>query len=81
MTDTGNMKRDDFVRLAERRTKLAIYAIRRLAKLGNRASYDYTPDHVEQITTTLERELDMVKLAMTPKIKNGKAEIEFRLTV
>lgn len=90
MTDTttapsaapaASEKRDNFVRLAERRTKVAIIAIRRVAKLGNRATYDYSETYVEQIVTTLERELDMLKIAMAPKVKNGKADVEFRLSV
>jgi len=79
-TDTnGNRKRDNFVRLAERRTKVAIIAIRRIAKLGNHSAYDFGDVDVAQIATTLERELDRLKLAMAPRKTNGMADVEFRL--
>lgn len=78
MIETTTLKRDNFVRLAERRTKVAMLAIRRVAKLGNRSAYVFSEADVEQIATTLERELDLLKIAMAPK-KNGRADVEFRL--
>lgn len=47
-------KRDNFVRLAEGRTQIALDAIRKLGNLSNRRAYDFTDADVRKITRALK---------------------------
>jgi hypothetical protein len=46
-------KRDNFVRLAEGRTQIALDAIRKLGNLSNRRAYDFNEADVRKITKAL----------------------------
>jgi hypothetical protein len=46
-------KRENFVRLAEGRTQIALDAIRKLGNLSNRRAYDFNDADVRKITKAL----------------------------
>lgn len=46
-------KRENFVRLAEGRTQVALDAIRKLGNLSNRRAYDFNDADVRKITKAL----------------------------
>ena len=48
-----NQKRENFVRLAEGRAKIALDAIRKLGNLSNRHAYEFTDVDVKKITKAL----------------------------
>ena len=48
-----NQKRENFVRLAEGRAKIALDAIRKLGNLSNRHAYEFTDADVKKITKAL----------------------------
>jgi hypothetical protein len=70
-------KRRKFVELAEKRTVNAIRAIRAIAKLGNKAHYQYDEKDVKKIVSTLNREVEALRTRMTTRA--GQEVIEFRL--
>ncbi len=55
-----NKKRDNFVRLASGRVSRAIDALSALQKLANPASYDWTPEDIERIISTLHHKVSDV---------------------
>lgn len=70
-------KRQKFVELAEKRTINAIKAIRVIAKLGNKAHYDYNEKDVKKIASSLNKEVEALKIKMTSS--GGQEIIEFKL--
>ena len=54
-------KREKFERLAEKRVSDAIKKMRLIGNLANKHNYDYTDDHIKQITETLDNELKVLK--------------------
>lgn len=70
-------KRDNFVRIAEKRTRNAIKAIRIIGKLGNKNAYEYTDADVKKIASALNREIDAMKARMSQT--GGKEAIDFSL--
>lgn len=55
---TGESKADAFVRLAKYRVNKALERIRLIGHLSNKASYEYTPEHIEKITKAMHDEVD-----------------------
>ncbi|MBI4183687.1 MAG: hypothetical protein HY521_06795 [Proteobacteria bacterium] len=70
-------KRKKFVELAERRTVNAIKAIRVIAKLGNKAAYDFDDSDVKKIAAALSKEVEALKARMSSS--GGKETIDFKL--
>ena len=70
-------KRENFVRIAEKRTRNAIKAIRIIGKLGNKNAYDYGADDVKKIASALTREVEAMKARMTHA--GGKDIVDFEL--
>ena len=70
-------KREKFVSLAESRTVNAIKAIRVIAKLGNRAAYDYTEADVNKIARALTKEIEAMKARMLST--GSKETVDFNL--
>ncbi len=70
-------KRENFVRIAEKRTRNAIKAIRVIGKLGNKNAYEYTESDVKKIAGALTREIEAMKSRMTST--NSKQTIDFSL--
>lgn len=58
---TPESKRDKFVRLAERRTSVALRAIRLIGNLSNRNNYDYAKADAKKITAALAREVEEMR--------------------
>lgn len=54
-------KQQRFERLAEKRVTEALRRLRLVGNLSNRANYEYSDDHVRQITDALEAELKQLK--------------------
>ena len=50
---SDEVKRGNFVRLAEGRTQIALDAIRKLGNLSNRRAYDFNDADVRKITKAL----------------------------
>ncbi len=50
-------KREKFVRLANKRVNEALKAIHSVGDLCNRANYDYSPEDVEKMLFSLEKEI------------------------
>lgn len=60
-------KRERFLLVAERRTRLAIKRIRALGRCGNRQLYEYDAEEAKQIVEALRDELRRVEERLTPK--------------
>ena len=58
-------KRENFVRIAEKRTRNAIKAIRVIGKLGNKSAYDYTEADVKKIVSALNKEVEAMRARMS----------------
>ena len=71
------MKREKFVKLAERRTTNAIKSIRIIGKLGNRNAYEYDDSDVRKITKALIEEVDLLKNRMNTT--KASEDVEFKL--
>jgi hypothetical protein len=70
-------KRGKFVELAEKRTVNAMRAIRVIAKLGNKAHYEYDEKDVRRIVSALNREVEALRMRMIDH--RSKDVIEFKL--
>ena len=70
-------KRENFVRIAEKRTRNAIKAIRIIGKLGNKNAYDYTEADVKKIASALYKEVDAMKARMSQT--GSKESVDFKL--
>lgn len=70
-------KRQKFVEFAEKRTVNAIKAIRVLAKLGNKAAYEYTEADVKKIVKALNTEIEALQTRMK---STGRVDsVDFKL--
>lgn len=56
-----SVKMAKFERLAERRVTNTIKQLRLIGNLSNKANYDYTESHVQQIMAALNREVEVLK--------------------
>lgn len=56
-----NIKRDNFVRLAESRVTRAIEALRVIGNLSNRSNYEYDEEDIKKIINTLQTEINSLK--------------------
>lgn len=63
-------KREKFEELAEKRMSVVKEKIRILGNLANKTNYDYTPEHVEQIISTLLDEVEELEQKFYPKKKD-----------
>lgn len=70
-------KRDNFVRLAEKRVNRALKDIHLIGNLSNRSAYSFTDEDVKKIFSTLQRELDVAKARFGMGERGGA--IEFKL--
>ncbi|MCM1410870.1 MAG: hypothetical protein NC305_10035 [Lachnospiraceae bacterium] len=60
-------KAEKFIRLGEYRMNKAMDAIGRIENLANRSAYDYTPEQVEAMFSTLESKVAEVKAKFAAK--------------
>jgi hypothetical protein len=70
-------KRENFVRIAEKRTRNAMKAIRIIGKLGNRNAYDYTEVDVKKIASALNKEVEAMRARMSQT--GSKEGVDFSL--
>jgi len=70
-------KRENFVRIAEKRTRNAIKAIRIIGKLGNKNAYDYTEADVKKIASALNKEVEAMRARMSQT--GSKEAVDFSL--
>jgi ribosomal protein L7/L12 len=70
-------KRENFVRIAEKRTRNAIKAIRIIGKLGNKNAYDYTESDVKKIASALTKEIETMRARMSQT--GSKEAVDFSL--
>jgi len=72
-----NVKRENFIRLAESRVTRAIESLRIIGNLSNRSNYEYDEEDVKKIVNTLQEEISSLKNQF--KIRNEKSTKIFRL--
>jgi hypothetical protein len=72
-----NVKRENFIRLAESRVTRAIESLRIIGNLSNRSNYEYDEEDVKKIVNTLQEEINSLKNQF--KIRNEKSTKNFRL--
>jgi hypothetical protein len=73
----GNVKRENFVRLAESRVTRAIESLRIIGNLSNRSNYEYDEEDVKKIINTLQGEITSLKNQF--KIRRVSTPKNFRL--
>lgn len=69
------VRRDRFMRVAEKRTRQVIRYVRLLGNCGNRAAYDYSQADVEKIFQAIEHEMSRARA----RFKTGEKGAEFTL--
>ena len=65
-------KKDNFKRIAEKRTNKIIESISKLQNLTNTYFYEYTDEQVEAIFEAIQEELDNQKKIFEENKKKGK---------
>lgn len=70
-------KRDKFIRLAERRTSVALRAIRLIGNLSNKNNYDYTAADAKKIAAALAREVEEMRRRF--ESPGGRSVQDFKL--
>jgi hypothetical protein len=70
--------RENFVRLAEARTRRALKDLRLIGNLSNRSNYSWRDDDVARIFAALDSELKAAKQRFLDA-QRKKSEIEFKL--
>ena len=70
-------KRENFIRLAEARTKNALKAIRVIAKLGNKKAYDFSEADVKKIVAAITKETETLRAKMLST--GAQEDVEFKL--
>ena len=71
--------RENFVRLAERRTRRALKDIRLIGNLSNRSNYSWTEEDVGLMFSALETELRVARKRFSDEAER-KRVIEFSLS-
>lgn len=66
----SNMKRDRFIRIAERRVNQVLVNLDNLSKCSNRRNYEYTADDIRKIFRVIERKVKETKLLFQGKSEN-----------
>ncbi|MGG7519703.1 hypothetical protein ACQ3G6_17645 [Allorhizobium undicola] len=60
-------KRDNFIKLAEGRTQLALDAIKKLGNLSNKQAYTWEQGEINQIAKTLRDAISAMERKFDPK--------------
>ena len=68
-------KREKFIRLAQNRTTRVVKTIRLIGNLGNRSTYEYTPEDADKILGTIIEEAQAARRRMADR----KADYSFKL--
>lgn len=69
----SNLKRERFIKIAEKRTNTIIDTLRLLGNCSNKNNYEYTEEQVKQIFNAIDSELKKTKM------KFEKKETKFKL--
>ena len=69
-------KKDNFKRIAEKRTKKIIESISKLQNLTNTSFYEYTDEQIEAIFEAIQKELDNQKKIFEDDKKKEKKRFE-----
>ena len=69
-------KKDNFKRIAEKRTNKIIESISKLQNLTNTSFYDYTDEQIETIFSAIQKELDNQKKIFEDDRKKVKKRFE-----
>lgn len=69
-------KKDNFKRIAEKRTNKIIESISKLQNLTNTSFYDYTDEQIELIFKAIQKELDNQKKIFESDKKKEKKRFE-----
>lgn len=70
--------RENFVRLAEKRTTRVLHDLELLGNLSNRSNYSYTDEDIKKVFRALSKKLQEVELRFKLSLQ-GKSDDEFRL--
>lgn len=74
--DEGNRAR--FERVATRRTKAAVKALRSLGTMGGRSYYEFTQPDVDRIVERLAKELNTMTVRLVPAGRQTDIEFDFK---
>ena len=69
-------KKDNFKRIAEKRTNKIIESISKLHNLTNTSFYEYTNEQIEAIFNAIQKELDNQRNIFENEKKKGKKKFE-----
>lgn len=69
-------KKDNFKRIAEKRTNKIIESISKLQNLTNTSFYEYTDEQIESIFEAIQKELDKQKKYFNNDKKKSKKKFE-----
>lgn len=67
LENRGVLKRERFVKIAERRVNQILENLNNLGKCSNKSNYEYTDDEVRRIFREIDRKLREVKLQFQGK--------------
>lgn len=70
-----DVRRERFLRVAERRTREILHKMRLLGNCSNKSAYSYTEEEVERVFSVIQEQLDAARARFEP----GKRERDFRL--
>lgn len=70
-------KAGKFRELATKRVNRTVHAIKLLANLANRSSYEYTPEQADKLLTALQGAVDDVVHAFTKSVAKAKDLVQF----
>lgn len=74
----GENKQEKFERLAEKRMTEAIKKIRLIGNLSNKNNYEYTNEHIKEMISTLENEIQILKNKF--KQEEMEQEVSFKFS-
>ena len=72
----NNTKQENFKRIATNRVNKIIDLISKLQNLSNSSFYEYTDEQINQIFSTIQKELDKQKQEFKKDSKKGKKRFE-----
>jgi len=73
-TSAADVKRDRFLRVAEKRVNAVLLKLRVLSNCSNRAAYTYSPEDVDKIRSAIQDQLDRT----IARFEGGK-RVQFKL--
>ena len=74
--EKAETRRERFVRIAQKRTQQVLERLRILGHCANRSAYEYSPEDVDKIFATLQRELEDTRRKFDDRVKR---RVEFTL--